>query len=176
MAAVSVAILGEASGMGDLVHDILIDAGVRVVAVADRALVDVVVVVNGEFPTPPPPVVALVRPGSQIDAIKAEPAAVITTDEVGILPQAVTVVAGGHRVCPGSAALLNLLGDDNVRLFRLVCSGKTDEQIGEAIGYSRRQVQRRIGRLFHLLGVEKRAEALWMAGRFGISLAELRPD
>lgn len=134
-----------------------------------RAGADVAVVIGAAHHETSLPSVLIVEPEQLPTALKRRAAGVLTTKELGLIPETVALVAQGLRVSHGPRALLELLGAEQFELLRLLCTGLGDGEIGRAVGFSRRQVQRRVYELFRILGVRSRGEALLIAGGLGLS-------
>lgn len=59
------------------------------------------------------------------------------------------------------------IGDEEVSWLRSLSQGLTVSRLAEAVGYSEREMYRRLRRLYSRLGADGRTEALLMAARFG---------
>ncbi|MDF1595426.1 MAG: hypothetical protein P1T08_04915 [Acidimicrobiia bacterium] len=69
---------------------------------------------------------------------------------------------------PESPAVGNQLDELEQSLLRLLCSDQTIREIAKVVGYSKRQVERRVQALYVKLGVGTRHAAAFEAGRLGI--------
>lgn len=130
---------------------------------ADESHADVVVAVGAVPDTSWPLVVVATDCASLAGGLRRAQAAVVA-ERLDTLPAVVRAVAAGYRCLPAFSDLEKLLDPEEVTLLMLLSAGATDVRIATMIGYSRRQVQRRIGRLFTRLGVGSRREAWMLTG------------
>lgn len=101
-----------------------------------------------------------------------------------VLGQAVVMVADGCSVVPRGTLDLFVKGpaaapapppglaEEDLALLRMIAQGLDTREIAGTLYISERTAKRRISGLLHRLGVDNRAEAAALAGRFGLVLHE----
>ena len=113
-------------------------------------------------------------------ALKAGAAGYLTKGARGPqLIEALRAVAAGQRFLPPEVAqqlaervLTQPLGARETQILNLIAAGKTNPEIAEALGISRKTVGMFVGRLMFKLDVHTRTEAVTVALKRGI----LKPD
>jgi DNA-binding CsgD family transcriptional regulator len=163
---ISVAVVGEPDGLLERISRVLSRSRLTVLSIATEA--DVVVILGEHADASPRDVVVAVDKTSFWAAIKSA-GGVVMVDRLDTLPQVVRAVAAGYRCLPGLSDIESMFSPEEMNLTRLMRDGATDDEIGAAVGYSRRQAQRLVHELLAELGVTSRHEALLLLGALSLT-------
>jgi len=94
----------------------------------------------------------------------------VKSDELGELPKAIRKIVQGDFWYSQSLLKRILhsenraLGDEDMRILRLLIAGKMDKEIAQALQLSERTLRRRLEKVYNKLEVETRIEAAYAAG------------
>lgn len=116
------------------------------------------------------PTLAMVEPSKVLLAAKRGVTGILLADRIhSSLPSAVRLLAEGYRIVPSPERWIQSAGISVVqlRIWRLVSQGMTNEEIGGELGYSRRQVERLVARLLSSLGVQTGMDATLLGSALG---------